>query len=135
MLYALLATSNPFEAVANPVISLIDSALYPALGLVGAIGAIYCILLGAKLAKAEEPEKCNHRFCTHLRTYRCSEDWYERNDRLDGKPNYCSKLVFIPAFRSLPLRNTDKTAGNGFTPVFRRFCFFECFFNFKCFLI
>ena len=56
MLYALLATSNPFEAVANPVISLIDSALYPALGLVGAIGAIYCILLGAKLAKAEEPQ-------------------------------------------------------------------------------
>ena len=56
MLYALLATSNPFEAVANPVISLIDSALYPALGLVGAIGAFYCIILGAMLAKAEEPQ-------------------------------------------------------------------------------
>ena len=31
-------------------------ALTPALGIVGALGAIYCIILGAKLAKAEEPQ-------------------------------------------------------------------------------
>ena len=35
---------------------MINSALTPALGIVGALGAIYCILLGAKLAKAEEPQ-------------------------------------------------------------------------------
>lgn len=48
--------TNPFEEVSTPVISLLDMALTPALGIVGALGAIYCILLGAKLAKAEEPQ-------------------------------------------------------------------------------
>lgn len=48
--------ANPFSQVSAPIITLIDSALTPALGLVGAIGAIYCVLLGAKLAKAEEPQ-------------------------------------------------------------------------------
>lgn len=48
--------TNVFEAVAAPVTSLIQSAVPVALGLVAAIGAIYCIILGAKLAKAEEPQ-------------------------------------------------------------------------------
>ena len=56
MLYAMLTTTNPFETVSAPIISLINMALTPALGLVGALGAIYCVLLGAKLAKAEEPQ-------------------------------------------------------------------------------
>lgn len=55
MLYTLL-TADPFGAVSQPIIALIDSALTPALGLVGALGAIYCVILGAKLAKAEEPQ-------------------------------------------------------------------------------
>ncbi|MBE5972308.1 MAG: hypothetical protein E7246_07320 [Lachnoclostridium sp.] len=54
MLYTML--TNPFAAMSDPIISLINSALTPALGLVGALGAIYCVLLGAKLAKAEEPQ-------------------------------------------------------------------------------
>lgn len=49
-------TNNPFETVSAPIISLLNMALTPALGIVGALGAIYCILLGAKLAKAEEPQ-------------------------------------------------------------------------------
>lgn len=49
-------SSNPFETVSSPIISLVKSAAGPALGIVGAIGMIYCILLGAKLAKAEEPQ-------------------------------------------------------------------------------
>ncbi len=52
----LTASSNPFETVSAPIISLLDMALTPALGIVGALGAIYCIILGAKLAKAEEPQ-------------------------------------------------------------------------------
>lgn len=48
--------TNPFDTISSPIIGLIDQALFPALGLVGAIGAIYCIILGAKLAKAEEPQ-------------------------------------------------------------------------------
>lgn len=57
MLYTMLTTAdNPFQEVANPIISLLEMALGPALGIVGALGAIYCIFLGAKLAKAEEPQ-------------------------------------------------------------------------------
>ena len=57
MLFMMLtSTTNPFDTVSKPVISLLDMALTPALGIVGALGAIYCILLGAKLAKAEEPQ-------------------------------------------------------------------------------
>lgn len=52
----LTTTANPFQDVANPIINLINQATTPALGLVGALGAIYCIILGAKLAKAEEPQ-------------------------------------------------------------------------------
>lgn len=50
------ASSNPFETVSTPIIGLLNMALTPALGIVGALGAIYCIILGAKLAKAEEPQ-------------------------------------------------------------------------------
>lgn len=53
---AMASQANPFEKVSKPVIDLIKSAAGPALGIVGAIGMIYCILLGAKLAKAEEPQ-------------------------------------------------------------------------------
>ncbi len=52
----ILAKANPFEKVSKPIIDLVKSAAGPALGIVGAIGMIYCILLGAKLAKAEEPQ-------------------------------------------------------------------------------
>lgn len=50
------ADNNPFGQAAQPVIDLLNMALTPALAIVGALGAIYCILLGAKLAKAEEPQ-------------------------------------------------------------------------------
>jgi heme O synthase-like polyprenyltransferase len=53
----LLTTTNPFETMTNPVIDLLKMALTPALLVVGALGAIYCIFLGVKLAKAEEPQE------------------------------------------------------------------------------
>ena len=56
MLYAMLTAANPFEAVSKPIVDLINMALNPALAIVGALGALYCIFLGAKLAKAEEPQ-------------------------------------------------------------------------------
>lgn len=52
----IMLAANPFETVSKPVIDLLNLALTPALGIVGALGAIYCVLLGAKLAKAEEPQ-------------------------------------------------------------------------------
>lgn len=48
---------NPFETVATPIIALVDNALFPALGIVGTLGTIFCIMLGVKLAKADEPQE------------------------------------------------------------------------------
>lgn len=42
--------------ITKPIIELIKSLAGPAIGLVAAIGILYCILLGVKLAKAEEPQ-------------------------------------------------------------------------------
>ena len=54
---------NPFEKMTNPIINLLDMILGPALAVVGALGAVFCIILGVKFAKAEEPqdrEKAKH---------------------------------------------------------------------------
>jgi hypothetical protein len=40
--------------VIQPVLEIINAILWPAIALVGAIGPIYCIILGIKLAKADE---------------------------------------------------------------------------------
>ena len=45
-----------FEPVANPIVELIESLLGPLLAIVGAAGMIYCVVLGVKYAKAEEPQ-------------------------------------------------------------------------------
>ena len=45
-----------FEGVASPVVELIYSILGPLLAIVGAAGTIYCVVLGVKYAKAEEPQ-------------------------------------------------------------------------------
>ena len=47
---------SQFDAVVNPVVDLINSLLSPLLAIVGAVGALYCVLLGVKFAKAEEPQ-------------------------------------------------------------------------------
>lgn len=56
-MYVLLTGGNPFETVSRPIIALVDSALFPALGIVGTLGTIFCIFLGVKLAKADEPQE------------------------------------------------------------------------------
>ena len=52
-----LAAGSSYDAVVNPIISLLNSLLGPILGLVGAVGTLYCVLLGVKFAKAEEPQE------------------------------------------------------------------------------
>ena len=44
------------DGVASPIVALINSLMGPALALVGALGALYCVILGVKFAKAEEPQ-------------------------------------------------------------------------------
>ena len=45
-----------FDPVVTPIVDLINSLMGPALALVGALGALYCVILGVKFAKAEEPQ-------------------------------------------------------------------------------
>ena len=45
-----------FDSVVAPIVSLLNSLLTPALLIVGAVGLLYCIVLGTKYAKAEEPQ-------------------------------------------------------------------------------
>ena len=63
MLMAILATTafaegtgTNFDTITTPIVELINSLLSPALAIVGAIGSLYCVVLGVKYAKAEEPQ-------------------------------------------------------------------------------
>lgn len=56
-LFLLTTESNQFDKVVNPIITLINNLVAPAMGIVTAIAALYCVILGAKLAKAEEPQE------------------------------------------------------------------------------
>lgn len=51
------ASGADFSGVSNSIVALINSLLTPALAIVGALGTLYCILLGVKFAKAEEPQE------------------------------------------------------------------------------
>ena len=44
------------DQTVQPIVDLIYSILGPVLAIVGAAGAIYCVVLGVKYAKAEEPQ-------------------------------------------------------------------------------
>ena len=64
MLVMLMATpafatstgSTNFDSITTPIVDLISSLLGPALAIVGAVGSLYCVVLGVKYAKAEEPQ-------------------------------------------------------------------------------
>ncbi len=50
----------------NTITTMIGSLLSPLLGIVGAVGTLYCVLLGVKFAKAEEPQE-REKAKTHLK--------------------------------------------------------------------
>ena len=64
MLVMLMATpafatstgNTNFDSITTPIVDLISSLLGPALAIVGAVGSLYCVVLGVKYAKAEEPQ-------------------------------------------------------------------------------
>lgn len=43
-----------FSPVIAPILEVLNAILWPAIAIVGAVGAIYCIVLGVKLAKSDE---------------------------------------------------------------------------------
>ncbi len=45
-----------FQNVVQPIVDLLNSLMGPLLAIVGAAGALYCVVLGVKFAKAEEPQ-------------------------------------------------------------------------------
>ena len=46
-----------FSTVYQPIVELLNSLLGPLLAIVSAVGMLYCVLLGVKFAKAEEPQE------------------------------------------------------------------------------
>ena len=50
------STGTNFDSITTPIVDLINSLLTPALAIVGAVGSLYCVVLGVKYAKAEEPQ-------------------------------------------------------------------------------
>ena len=50
------AADAGFGDVVNPIVDLINQLMGPLLAIVGAVGALYCVVLGVKFAKAEEPQ-------------------------------------------------------------------------------
>ena len=49
-------TGTNFDTITTPIVELINSLLTPILAIVGAVGSLYCVVLGVKYAKAEEPQ-------------------------------------------------------------------------------
>lgn len=50
-------TTNTLANVTAPVEQLIRQITAPLMGIVGALGSVFCIILGVKFAKAEEPQE------------------------------------------------------------------------------
>lgn len=47
-------TAVDFAPVIAPILEVLNALLWPAIAIVGAVGTIYCIVLGVKLAKSDE---------------------------------------------------------------------------------
>ena len=50
----LLAADVDFSPVIAPILEVINALLWPCIAIVGAVGTIYCIFLGLKIAKSDE---------------------------------------------------------------------------------
>lgn len=49
-----LADSVDFMPIVQPILEVLDAILWPAIAIVVAVGTIYCIFLGVKIAKSDE---------------------------------------------------------------------------------
>lgn len=46
--------SVDLNPIIQPILEILDAILWPAIAIVVAVGAIYCIVLGVKIAKSDE---------------------------------------------------------------------------------
>lgn len=53
----LLVSQADIQSIVDPLMKLISTALPVLLGLVASLGTIWCIVLGVKYAKAEDPQE------------------------------------------------------------------------------
>ena len=84
-----------FNPILAPVLEVLNAILWPAIGLVGSIGTIYCIVLGVKLAKADEAgsrEKAkkdlDNWFCGDFRSNCWTKNCYANIAGLGRHTNY-----------------------------------------------
>ena len=61
------STALDVSKAQTTIVKMINSLLNPILALVGAVGTLYCVLLGVKYAKAEEPQD-REKAKQHLRS-------------------------------------------------------------------
>ncbi len=69
-----------FSGAATPVVQLINSLLGPVISVVVAVAAVYCVILGVKLAKADEPQERENALC-QTGKITCLLNLMERNSR------------------------------------------------------
>lgn len=50
----LLAANVDFAPIIAPILEVINALLWPCIAIVGAVGSIYCVFLGIKIAKSDE---------------------------------------------------------------------------------
>ena len=50
----MLLSAVDFAPIVRPVLEVINAILFPTIAVVGAIGTIYCVFLGIKVAKSDE---------------------------------------------------------------------------------
>jgi heme O synthase-like polyprenyltransferase len=58
--------ATDWTSVVSPIVSFLNTILGPLIAIVAAVGALYCVLLGVKFAKAEEPQD-REKAKTHLK--------------------------------------------------------------------
>ena len=50
----MLAANIDFNPISAPILEILNAILWPAIAVVVAVGSIYCIVLGLKIAKSDE---------------------------------------------------------------------------------
>jgi len=50
----MLAANIDFNPIIAPILEILNAILWPAIAVVVAVGSIYCIVLGLKIAKSDE---------------------------------------------------------------------------------